>query len=80
MGRLLSTALLVWLGEIQLRDLHGPSDIVQDIELDPGIESALVFFPVLFLASAALHYLIERPCRTLLSGHSKLLAAVKTPA
>jgi peptidoglycan/LPS O-acetylase OafA/YrhL len=68
MGRLLSTALLVWLGEISFAIYMVHQILFKVLNWNLGIRSELVYFPTLILASAAIHHLIERPGRALLSG------------
>jgi peptidoglycan/LPS O-acetylase OafA/YrhL len=76
-GRLLSTTPFVWLGEISFAVYMVHQILFKILNWNLGIDSALVFFSALILASAALHHLVEKPCRALLSGRVRLPAFVR---
>ena len=61
-GRLLSTALLVWLGEIRFAIYMVHQILFKLLNWNFGIGSELVFFPILIVV---FHHLFEQPGRAL---------------
>ena len=72
-GRLLSGKVPVWLGEISFCIYMVHQILFKIVNWDLGLRSELAFFPALILISAALHHLVEQPCRRLLSGQMPAL-------
>jgi hypothetical protein len=67
-GRLLSIAPLVWLGEVSFAIYMVHQILLKIFTPHPQIFTELVFFPTLIAVVAVLHYAIERPGRAFLAG------------
>jgi peptidoglycan/LPS O-acetylase OafA/YrhL len=68
LGRLLSTRLMVWLGEISFAIYMVHQILFKIATRHPAIQSEAAFLSALIAVAAMLHYVVERPGRALLSG------------
>jgi peptidoglycan/LPS O-acetylase OafA/YrhL len=77
LGRILSSAPMVWLGEISFAMYMVHQILFKIATRHSWMQSEFAFFLALIAASAALHYVIERPGRALLSGRFSKKPRVK---
>lgn len=70
-GRALSIAPLVWLGEVSFAIYMLHQILFKIFAWRLGVTSEFLFFPALIIAAGAVHHLLEKPGRTLLAGGSR---------